>query len=414
MNDTMITASDVSSCLTSSEKVKKCARELIQSGGDFISIHPFHTDKALELDLMEQRPTFPGCFGLDARSPNRAFWQSKTFEKYAVDSVPTIVTIGADGRIISYRFPDRWDWKQLFKTDPAKVKPDPIRETRPLKCSPDSWQATQLEPGSCSSQTTFLYRPDTPELKISSMRCASPDICISVKKHMQDGQTLYELSGETGPLRWNSQIVATIFLELSQHGKEIKLDIPIKVSSKSFVEYSKHVYLGLVASNEAVTKKIVIRSNVDRQLLTIRRLNIPDGIKIGLPQTMMTGCGSIPLEIVRGPIDKLGLHKDIVTLEVLLGGQASSQIIELSCTAVSGVIDEKCFVTMGCDPGLVSQFFDGTYAVQQALARRPQLDLIHQVQQLNAFAIVSSGRCLVVVTGHGHLFQFAYTHRPPW
>ena len=54
-------------------------------------------------------------------------------------------------------------------------------------------------------------------------------------------------------------------------------------------------------------------------------------------------------------------------------------------TAVAGVVDHESAVAVGRDPGLVAHLFDGANTVQHALARRPQLDLVDQAEQLDPF-----------------------------
>ncbi len=63
-------------------------------------------------------------------------------------------------------------------------------------------------------------------------------------------------------------------------------------------------------------------------------------------------------------------------------------VAQPSCgPAVSGVVDHEGLVAVGGDAGLIAHGFDNPDAVQQAFARRPDLDFIDQPEQLHPLAV---------------------------
>lgn len=79
-------------------------------------------------------------------------------------------------------------------------------------------------------------------------------------------------------------------------------------------------------------------------------------------------------------------------------------------TAVPRVVDHKSAVAVRRDPGLFAHFFDGPDAVQHPLSGRPQLDLVDQPEQLDAFPVESLLRCFCLFAHR--LFSLTQSHLP--
>ena len=62
------------------------------------------------------------------------------------------------------------------------------------------------------------------------------------------------------------------------------------------------------------------------------------------------------------------------------------------CPAVTGIVDHKGLIAVGGNLRLVAGLLNGFDAMQNPLARRPQLDLIDQFKQLYPFAVISLRR----------------------
>ena len=63
-------------------------------------------------------------------------------------------------------------------------------------------------------------------------------------------------------------------------------------------------------------------------------------------------------------------------------------------TAVSGIGDHEGLVAVRRDPGLIARHLHRLDAVQQPPTRRPELDLVDQAKDLDAFPIVTFSRLL--------------------
>ena len=61
------------------------------------------------------------------------------------------------------------------------------------------------------------------------------------------------------------------------------------------------------------------------------------------------------------------------------------------CTAISGIVHHKYFITMGRDTRLVTHDFDGFDTVKETASGGPDLYLLDQAEQLDPFAVKSFG-----------------------
>ena len=154
---------DCNICVGELQKVCELAKRVKAKGGYFISIHSFvEVDKIVKIhNLLKDSKA---DFGIILDTPNKdvLYWYSKTFKAYGISNLPAYVTIGANGRILSYKSPEFLDWEKMIKYNSTEIYPDPMKEVRPLTVTPLNWIVDNAEPGSNIRSRFLRAYPNNP------------------------------------------------------------------------------------------------------------------------------------------------------------------------------------------------------------------------------------------------------------
>jgi thiol-disulfide isomerase/thioredoxin len=321
-------------CVGGLNRVCELAERVEAKGGAFLSIHSFtETGEIAEVLKVLKDHGADFSVALDSFGKKGIYWDSKTFPAYGASGLPLYVTVGADGRILSHKAPAVSGWEKMIATDPAKIQPDIAEEIRPVTVEPLNWVIDNAEPHARLSQRFLLYRADTPELNIRALRSSNPEAGVSYTKHSNKGQSVFVLSGKITAPAWGETIKGTFRVEAEYSGRGWTREIPYIVNSKPPLDYSKRLYIGVVERGKESVKRILLRSHVPRESLTLTVISAPEEIAVQLPASLGVGPGKIPFEL-RFRTSETGTREGTVKLQSLCSQGRSKQILELKYVAI--------------------------------------------------------------------------------
>ncbi|MHC4168482.1 MAG: M56 family metallopeptidase [Planctomycetota bacterium] len=263
-------------------------------GGNFLAIHSVTAESGKIKDAFGSRGV-PYPMALDRPGGERAYWGSATFARYGINSIPKYVTISEDGRVLSY---DRSLTKEMLQTlmtsDPNEVVARARRkEVRRLTAIPNGWIAGDLEPDSRVLGRFFVFREDTPDLKLRRSDTAGTEVEFNGTHHSADGQTVYEVLLTAKAPSWGGAIKGRVSLIAGYGQAEELLTIPYELASKSLAKcVCPSVCFGVVQKGKTVVRRTKLQRNPNHKVAIIV-VSAPSDF-----QLRINGLGGQPGEIL--------------------------------------------------------------------------------------------------------------------
>ncbi|MEA3226296.1 MAG: TlpA disulfide reductase family protein, partial [Planctomycetota bacterium] len=230
-------------------------------GGRFLAVHSV-TAEPWEIKVTFGSRGVPYPMALDKPGGTRAYWGSATFARYGINSIPRYVTISENGRVLSYDRSLTKEKLQTFMTsDPNEVVTRARRkEVRRLAAIPNGWIAGDLEPDSQVRGRFFVFREDTPDLKLRRSDTTGTEVEFKGTRHSADGQTVYEVILTAKAPNWDGAIKGQVTLVGEYGQSEELLTIPYELTSRNLAEQvCRSVYFGPVERGKTVVRRVKLQ-----------------------------------------------------------------------------------------------------------------------------------------------------------
>jgi hypothetical protein len=167
----------------------------------------------------------------------------------------------------------------LMTSDPndivARVKPKDIHR---LAAIPNGWLAANLEPDSQVQGRFFVFRSETPGLRLRESEATSSEVEFKGIRHTAEGQTVYEVLLTAKVPNWGQTLKGQVSL-VAEHGEtEELLTIPYELTSRSLAEcVSASIYFGSVEKGRTVIRRIPLQTDPQRKV-TVDAVSAPSGL----------------------------------------------------------------------------------------------------------------------------------------
>lgn len=282
-----------------------CIREIPQNnelaewvksqGGQFLAVHSV-TAEPWEIKVTFGSRKVPYAMALDKPGSERGYWGSATFAQYGINGIPKYVTISEDGRVLSYdRSLTKEKVQTLMTSDPNEVVARARRkDVRRLAAIPNGWIAGDLEPDAQVRGKFFVFREDTPDLKLRRSEATGTEAEFKGTGHTADGQTVYEVLLTAKSPNWGRAIKGQVTLVAEYGEAEELLTIPYELTSKGLAEcVSRSVCFGAVQRDKTVVRRIPLRKTDSQDKVRITAVSAPSDF-----QLRINGLGGQPGEIL--------------------------------------------------------------------------------------------------------------------
>ncbi len=282
-------------CIREIPENNELAEWVKSRGGRYLSIHSATAEPSKVKDSFGSRGV-RYAVALDKPDNKAAYWGSATFAAYGVNSIPKYVTISRDGRVLSY---DRSLTKQKLQTlmtsDPndivARAKPKDIHR---LAAIPTGWLAADLEPNSQVQGRFFVFRSETPDLRLRESEATNSEVEFKGIRHTAKGQTVYEVLLTAKTPNWGQTLKGQVSLVAEYGEAEELLTIPYELTSRSLVEcVSPSVFFGSIEKGKPVARRMALRKTDPQGKVTITAVSPPSNF-----QLRIDGLGRRPGEIL--------------------------------------------------------------------------------------------------------------------
>ena len=317
-------------CIASIPRNNEITELITKRGGSFISIHEANEERVKIIKfLKENKIKYPVAI-----DPNfdRELSLGKTFYEYGVEGIPTYVTIGKNGNVLSYKLPATQDINDLFNNEEKFIDySQKDLKIWALVSTPQIWIEENIEPESMISKNIFIYRPDTPELILKNAQPTDANITSEFIKHTAQEQTIYEVVLSRKTPGWGETIEGNVTFLGNYKNEESLVEIPYRIKSKGLVEYSSStIHLGLVNKGQIVTYEIIFKS-ANHNRIEIKPIFLPEHIKVEIVN-QITALNNI---IVRLNIsyNKVGLNQGNMKL-LAFDNKGNKQNIDLKLNAL--------------------------------------------------------------------------------
>lgn len=219
-------------CIASIPEHNELAAWIESKEGSFISIHSATHEPAAIREFLENHELHYAV-GLDTAGASLPHWRSATFAAYGIDGIPTCVTIGRSGRILSYERLSAEKLERLLEEEPDEPPRGRLNvDIRPLTLLPKAWLASDLAPGSQVQRRLFLFRPETPDLKLRRWKQIDSAVQPTWVRQSADGQTVYEIVLKAEVPDPGEVLKGQIGLIAEYEQQERLLDIPYELASR--------------------------------------------------------------------------------------------------------------------------------------------------------------------------------------
>lgn len=268
-------------CIREIPENNEIAEWVKSRGGHFVAVHATEGAPA-EIKVTFGSRDVPYALALDEPGGERAYWSSATFARYGINSIPKYVTISEDGRVLSYdRSLTKEKLQTLMTSDPNEVVARARRkDVRRLVAIPNGWIAGDIEPDSQVQGRFFVFREDTPDLKLRRPETAARDVEFEGIRHTTEGQAIYEVLLKAKTPIWGQAIKGKVTLVAEYGEAEELLTIPYELESRSLAELvCRSVYFGPVEGGKTVVRKLKLRSD-PKQKVTIAVVSAPPSLQL--------------------------------------------------------------------------------------------------------------------------------------
>jgi thiol-disulfide isomerase/thioredoxin len=273
-------------CVREVPQNNELARWLKDHGALFLSIHTA-TNEPGDITAFMENQEMQYTVGLDESGGERGYWNSATFAEYGVNAVPTYVTIGKDGNVISY---ERTVTKQMLEELMTK-KPDQVttsakgKSIQRLDVIPKGWIADDLEPNSQVRGRFFVFRPETPDADLYELGGSGDAIDCQWTRYSADGQTVYEVMLTAKTLDWGQMLKGEVALVTQYGNVEEMVTIPYELRSRSLAEcVSNILWLGPAARGETVSDTIALQCDPQRDV-KVTAVSVPSEIQLNIAES---------------------------------------------------------------------------------------------------------------------------------
>ncbi len=266
-------------CVAEIPETRELARWLAREGASFFSIHSAGEQESTTTGFLNTHQIdYP--VALDGVGDQAASWGSATFAEYGISGIPAYVTIGLDGRVLSYdRMPRKEKLQGLMEAGSEPVEARAISTPRAM-AMPKIWRAHDLEPGTLVETRFFVFRPDTPTLILQRPEDLPDGMTLDWAPHNMDGQTVYEVRVTAQPPAWGQTQAGQIVLLTRHNAIEEQIVIPYTLRSKGLIDCaSGALWFGCVDSGNVVSLPLPFRIPSDRKI-GIRMLDVPKGLDL--------------------------------------------------------------------------------------------------------------------------------------
>lgn len=270
-------------CVGSIHENNELAEWIRTKGGLFVSIHSAGGEPDKVIDFMANH-NVQYAVGMDEPDNRRIYWSSATFAEYGIDGIPSYVTINESGRVISYRDMTVERLKKLLEQDANNeaLAEAGRKEARKLTAIPNSWLAGGFEPDSKIQGRFFVFRPETPDLKINKVEITNEAVKSEISKHSIEGQTLYEVALTTVAPDWGQKLEGYVTLTTEHSNMEELLIIPYNLRAKSLAGcVSPVIWFGTVRIGQKTTRAITLQNDANRNII-VKPVSTPANLKLSV------------------------------------------------------------------------------------------------------------------------------------
>jgi thiol-disulfide isomerase/thioredoxin len=273
-------------CVREVPQNNELARWLKDKGAIFLSIHNATNEPGDVTGFMENHEV-QYTVVLDESGGERGYWNSATFAEYGVNAVPTYITIGKDGNVISY---ERTVTKQMLEELMTK-KPGQVitsakgKSGQRLDVIPKGWIASDIEPNSQVQGRFFVFRPETPDADLHELGGSSDAINCQWTRHSSDSQTIYEIMLTAKTPDWGQMLKGEVALAAQYDNVEEMVTIPYELRSRSLAECASNIlWLGPAAKGETISKTIALQYDRQRDV-KVTAVSVPSEIQLNIAES---------------------------------------------------------------------------------------------------------------------------------
>lgn len=260
-------------CIQSIPSNNKLAKWIANNGGQFISIHTA-TQESPAIDTFLAKHTIEYPVALDKTGKPGDAWNSRTFEAYGINGIPSYVTIGPNGQVLSYKKPTIQMLDKLIKDHLQESKPKkrnkPVQRLNAMPCA---WHVDSLNPNTTIQSRFFVFRPETPDLQLRRFKSNDKSIKCKWKRFSQNKQTVYEvlITAQTPSLGGFNAGQVDLIAEYDQ--MEHLLTIPYQFESTGLIDcVSPFTWFGAVPRGQPITRRMTLSKGT------------PEGVQVNVTQ----------------------------------------------------------------------------------------------------------------------------------
>ena len=268
-------------CIASIPKNNELAGWVTNKGGLFVSIHSATEETSKIRDFLESH-NLRYTVGLDKSGGQRPYWGSQTFSEYGISGIPSYVTIAKNGRVLSYKDLTTQRLQEILASEPDDIAQlaTSRKDVRRLTSIPNGWLAADLEPNSQVQGRFFVFRAETPDLRLKRSGTADRTVESEWSRHTVEGQTVHEVLLTAKALDWGQTLKGYVALVAEYGETEELLTIPYELASKSLARYvSPIIWFGPVRKGDTVTRKIMLQCD-PQQKVKVNTVSIPSNLQL--------------------------------------------------------------------------------------------------------------------------------------
>jgi thiol-disulfide isomerase/thioredoxin len=274
-------------CVREAPQNNELARWLKDKGAFFLSIHTATSEPGDVTGFMENHEV-QYTVGLDESGGERGYWNSATFAEYGVTGVPEYITIGKDGKVLSYdRSPTKEQLQELMAKGPDQIAASAKSKVgQRLDVIPKGWIAGNMEPNSQVQGRFFVFRPETPDADLHELGGSGGAIDCQWTRHSSDSQTIYEVMLTAKTPDWGQVLDGEVALVAQYGNVEEMVTIPYELQSRSLAECASDIlWFGPAAKGETVSKTIGLQCEHKRDVKVVA-VSVPAEIQLNIAKSV--------------------------------------------------------------------------------------------------------------------------------
>jgi len=184
--------------------------------------------------------------------------------------------------VLSYKHLTRQRLQELFASEPNDIAQIATsrKDVQRLTAIPNGWLAADLEPNSQVQGRFFVFRAETPDLRLKRSGTADRTVESEWARHTAKGQTVHEVLLTAKAPDWGQTLKGHVALVAEYGEVEELVNIQYELKSESLAEQvSPIVWFGPVQRGDTVARRITLQGNPQHKVV-VNAVSVPSNLQL--------------------------------------------------------------------------------------------------------------------------------------